>query len=327
MRRLGRLLIVALACHYSWNCALAAEGPSIAGPVGGTDVRSAFLPPPGLYGAVAVAPAAAYDLVDGEGRPVAGLEAADLKRVVGGPFILYVPDIKVWGGSVGFSAFVPFGRQCGRLFPNEPRICQSGMGDPYVEASWSRFFGTVRPSRFADAPPIAEGLAVAFGFGAVVPIGQYDASTPTKQALSTGSNIWDFAPSVAVTYTTAPVIADGTEFSAKVYWNNYLTNPDTQHATGSIISVDYAITERIGRFQVGIAGAYAAQLEDDRLAGVVIPPDGRRAEILTVGGVLVYDIPEAAAAVKFKGAATVRSVSANIANSHVFVVGLFKKLR
>jgi hypothetical protein len=78
------------------------------------------------------------------------------------------------------------------------------MGDPYVEVDWARFFGTVRPSRNSGAYPILEGLSVLVGFGVVVPLGGFNSSSPLAQALSMGTNIWDVAPSVALTYTTGP---------------------------------------------------------------------------------------------------------------------------
>src|SRR5207248_11213469 len=90
--------------------------------------------------------------------------------------------------------------------------------DPYVEIAWSSFFGTVRPSRFPHAFPILEGLAVATGFGAVFPIGRYDAVLANNQGVTIGNNVWDFAPNVAFTYTTQPIIAEGTEISAKLFW-------------------------------------------------------------------------------------------------------------
>ncbi len=97
------------------------------------------------------------------------------------------------------------------------------------------------------------------GFGMVLPWGKYDDWEHVNQGLSIGNNIWDFAPSVAFTYTSPPILAEGTEISAKLYWNNYLTNPATQNTTGTLLNVDFAVSERIGRFQVGLAGLYAVQ--------------------------------------------------------------------
>jgi hypothetical protein len=99
---------------------------------------------------------------------------------------------------------------------------------------------------------------------------------------------------------TKPILADGTEFSAKLFVNNYLQNPATYYYTGRVINIDFALSEHIGKFQVGLAGFYAFQTEDDRLNGITIPPDGRKAEDLTLGGVLAYDIPEYNAFLKLK---------------------------
>jgi hypothetical protein len=51
---------------------------------------------------------------------------------------------------------------------------------------------------------------------------------------------------------------------------------------------------------VGVAGFYAAQVEGDELFGVAIPPDGLRAEVLELGGVINFDMPEYNSSVKVK---------------------------
>jgi hypothetical protein len=117
--------------------------------------------------------------------------------------------------------------------------------------------------------------------------------------------------------------AEGTEVSAKLYWNNYLINPATQYSTGSLLNLDFAITERIGRFQFGVAGFYAFQVADDKLFGVPIAPDGRRAEVLNIGPVLAYDMPEHAMSVKIKALTSV--ITANTVTTPGVVVSMFKK--
>ncbi|MGD9667814.1 MAG: transporter [Hyphomicrobiaceae bacterium] len=242
----------------------------------------------------------AYDFVDGSGQTVNGLQKARLTKYFTGPFLLYVLPTQILGGSIGVAGIVPNGAICGRLFPNEPNECTVGVGDPYVEMSWSRSFGTVRPSEYVGALPIQQGLTVSTGIGVVLPLGRFDAQSPTDRARSTGTNIYDIAPSVAVTYTTPPLLFEGTEFSAKFYLNKYLENPETSYLTGSIASLDFALSERMGRFQIGVAGNYLIQFEDDELLGVAVPPDGRRAESLTLGPVLNVDVPEYGAALKLK---------------------------
>jgi hypothetical protein len=316
------LAALAAACAHSPLSAL--EGSSTAGPIGGTDIRTAQLPPPGLYGGAIALYAEAYGFYDGAGNLVPALSALDLARTRVGPFLFYVPDIQVFGGSIGIGGIIPLGVECGRLFDTTPRRCISGVGDPYVEIGWSRFFGAVRPSRYANAYPIAEGLTVALGFGVVIPIGRYNAVDATTQGLVIGNNVWDFAPTFAFTYMTKPILAEGTEFSARLYWNNYLKNPDTQYSTGSVLNIDFAVSERIGRFQVGIAGYYAFQIADDKQFGIPIVPDGRRGEALTLGGVLAYDMPEYGAFLKIKVLKTF--VTHNSVKSPGFAVTFVKKL-
>ena len=244
---------VSLAC----SPAIAAEGSSAAGPIGGTDIRSAQLPPPGLYGGTVQLYAEAHKFYDGGGHLVPALSALELARTRVAPFLLYVPNLQLLGGSIGIAAIVPGGTECGRLFEATPKRCIAGVGAPYVEVVWSRFFGTVRPPRYPGAFPIAEGLTLAFGAGAVIPVGRYSATDAISQGLTIGNNIWDFAPTVAFTYVTRPILADGTEFSAKLYWNNYLENPATKYRTGDLVNIDFAISEKIGRVQLGVAGYYA----------------------------------------------------------------------
>ncbi len=322
MRNAQLFFAVALICG-ACTPALAVEGPSAAGPIGGTDIRTAQLPPPGLYGGAVLLGARAFNFVDGNGDTIPALSEARLTKKVFGPFFLYVPDIQVLGGSIGLAAFIPVGETCGRLFAATPKRCQAGVGDPYVEVAWSRSFATPRPSRFPGAFPILEGLTIGAGFGVVLPIGQYNALDPTSQALSAGSNIYDFAPNFAITYTTRPIIVEGTEFSAKAYWNNYLKNPATQYSSGSLINIDFAVSERIGRFQIGIAGFYAFQVTDDKQFGLAVASDGRRVEILSLGGVFAYDMPEHNAAVKIKALTSV--IAANTAASGAVAISVIKK--
>ncbi len=124
------------------------------------------------------------------------------------------------------------------LFGATPKRCIESLGDPYVELSWSRYFGTPRPSRYPGAFPIPEGLAVSVGFGMVIPTGRYSAVDATVQGLTIGNNIRDFAPIVGFTYTTKPIIAESTEITARLLWNNYLTNTATQYATGGVVAYD-----------------------------------------------------------------------------------------
>jgi hypothetical protein len=320
----GARLLIAVGCLFAASTpAFAVEGPTAAGPIGGTDIRSAVVPPPGLYGGIILLGATAFDFVDGHGKTIPALADAQLTKYLAGPFLYYVPNVKIFGGSIGLGGIVPLGDQCGHLFIGEPSDCTQGVGDPYAELDWSRSFGKLRPSKFPGAYPIQQGLTVLAGFGVVFPAGTYDASNPLQQALSIGNNTWDFAPTAGFTYTTAPILADGIEISFRLYWNNYLENPATHYSTGDLLDAEFAVSERIGRFQLGATGFYAFQDEDDRLFGVAIPPDGRRAKVFELGPIVNYDMPKYSSSLKAKALFT--GIAENTVRSWGVAFWWFKK--
>ena len=71
------------------NSALAVEGNAAAGPIGGTDIRQALLPPPGVYGGLVGVHATAQQFNDGSGHLFAPLNDLDLKKDLAGAFIVY----------------------------------------------------------------------------------------------------------------------------------------------------------------------------------------------------------------------------------------------
>ena len=302
----------------------ALEGATAAGPIGGTDIRSAILPPPGLYGGVAGVVTGVHEIHNGSGQPAPGLNKVNILATVGGPLLVYVPNFKVLDGAVGLVGAFPLGEVCGQLTAAVPSRCISGFGDPYVEAIWSRSFGHLRRSHDPGALPILEGLSVALGLGTVIPVGHYDAQDQHRNGATIGNNTLDVAPTFAVTYTTPPLLFDGTEFSTKVFWNHYGTNSQTQYQAGQMVSADFALTEHIGRFQVGAIGVYAMQMQDDRQFGAVVPPDGHRLELLNLGGIVACDLADIGAVIRVKALATV--FARNAVAGRGVVVSFAKKL-
>jgi hypothetical protein len=70
-------------------------------------------------------------------------------------------------------------------------------------------------------------------------------------------------------------------------------------------------------------GFFATQVEDDELFGVPIPADGRQAEILHLGGIVAFDMPQHNSSMKLKA---LRSVFAE--NTPTFwsvVFGWYRK--
>jgi len=303
-------LVCALTAACSFGPALALEGPNAAGPIGGTDIHSGQLPPAGLYGGALGYVSKATDFKGPDGETLPAFREADLEKQYFSPFLLYVPEWKLLGGSVGVLGFLPMGNQCGHLLIGEAENCSAGLGDPYVELDWSYSFGQYRPSKDPEAYPVFEGLSVLFGFGVTFPYGSYDDDDRLDQVLSASLNIWDFSPSVGITYGTKPIFLEGTEFSAKLFWNNYLQNPSSRYTTGDLLNVDFAITERWGRYQFGLAGYYAWQVEDDTWDGRVLPPHGWQVESLGLGPIVNYDLPEYGASLKMKSFFTAHEINA-----------------
>jgi hypothetical protein len=323
MRRGHCLWAAALLCAAA-TPAFAVEGTAAAGPIGGTDIRQALLPPPGIYGGGVAFDAPVRQFFDGHGALIPALSETRIVLAGVAPFLAWVPDIQVLGGSIGIGGIVSLGSECGRLFAATPRRCINGAGDPYVEVAWSRYFGTPRASQYPGAFPIPEGLTLQLAFGTVIPVGSYDATIARSNGVTLGNNIWDFAPIIAATYVTRPILAEGTEISAKLYWNNYLANPATHYSTGALLNVDFAVTERIGRFQAGLAGFYSFQVADDMSFDVPVAPDGRRLRLLDLGGVVAYDMPEIAASMKLKVVSTV--ITQNSPAGYGIAFSVIKKL-
>lgn len=278
----------------------AVEAPTVAGPIGGTDARSALIPPPGVYGGVALYHAETVDFNDKDGREIPALSDAHLEKTLGAPFFIYVPQTTIAGGAVAVWGYVPIVRTGGHLFSGTSDARDTGVGDAYLEFDWSKSFVRPRASASSNAYPVLEGFSVILGVGIVFPMGEYTAADPLRQAISPGSNIWDFAPTAGFTYTTAPILAEGTEISVRAYWNNYLENRETHYLMGDILNIDFALTEHIGPLQIGVTGYYATQIEDDELFGRQAPPDGRQAEAFGIGGVAIYDLPQHAMSLKLK---------------------------
>lgn len=74
---------VVFAAATAWcGPALAVEGPTVAGPIGGNDIRSAVLPPPGLYGGVVLLHASTIDFLNRHGNTIPLFKDAQLRKQV-----------------------------------------------------------------------------------------------------------------------------------------------------------------------------------------------------------------------------------------------------
>lgn len=276
------LLSVALASLLVAGPALATEGIAPAGPIGGTDLNQALLPPPGIYpglvgGGINLRD---YHLGGGADLPASG----NVGFGALGALVVY-PKM-VLGGQVGSSIGVGYQRVCFGVEP-APESCSEGAMDTYTDLFlWSRF----SPSEaFSTQPktgiPIPYGTAFMAGVGVTWPTGEYSATSP----VNVGSNFYTISPSVAITYTAPSFFTaapgHATQLSARLFYNYYTENSDTNYDTGDTVSIDFSASEIAGPWQFGVTGTGWVQISDDTVDGV---SNGVRASALNVGPIAQY---------------------------------------
>lgn len=273
----------------------AAEGPFYGGPVGGTDIRNAYLPQsPGFYGA-AVGGTFWSSHAYNDNGDISPVQAHGNFGVVA-LGLTYVYPFRPLGGTLATS--VQGSVSTGYLSINNRHDYFRGFGDLYADLiSWSKYLGTPF-GKSADARPgLPYGLTVKAAYSMMFPTGKYDA--PPQN--SAGHNVYIYIPNFAATYLTGPnFMGDGLEFSLHVFFDIVGHNSATNYSTGPIYDIDAAISERIGRWQIGVQGYYARQWEDDTQNGRVVAPNGKRLVAANVGPIISYDIPEWKSTVKFK---------------------------
>ena len=137
-----------------------------------------------------------------------------------------------------------------------------GMNDIYTDVlMWSRHLGEVEGGR-------PRGLTMKLGYSMVLPTGKYN----TSDLYTTGRNTLYYIPNGAFTYLTGPnFLGDGTEFSMSYFLDIARKNSATGYRNGMVLDVDMAVSEVVGRWQLGVAGYYARQIADDRLNGQRVP--------------------------------------------------------
>ncbi|MCI3203520.1 MULTISPECIES: transporter [Pandoraea] len=282
--------LTALLC-LAWSSTNAAEGPAFGGPVGGSDIGAAYLPgASGFYGA-AVAGYAHGDHFYGDNGKRADDTAIQNKSGVVAAGLLYVYPVKWLGGTLGTT--VQGSLSTGNIHLNGVSQKYDGTGDLYSDLLiWSRYLGSADVAH--GAPPT--GLTVRVAYSMLFGTGRYD-----KNAIvSTGRNVTYLIPNFALTYLTGPNwLGDGTEFSANFYWDIATKNRATGYLNGPVFDVDLAVSERIGKWQIGVAGYYATQMSGDQRDGLPIP-GGNKFGSAAIGPVIAYTIPEWKSSVKFK---------------------------
>jgi hypothetical protein len=305
-RRRAALLAAALALA-SPTAVRATEGGFVAGPIGGSDIRAALLPPPGTYGVLVPIVGRGLDFRNRDGSIGPVDFTARFGALGFGGAHVFRPE--VFGGRFYAAAVGSAATGCGtqRAVPGGLSVptrseCQTGFGDTTLEAGWGRHLGTLGlPGYPGGEDPrrafIPYGLSVTAGLGALLPTGAYG----TRDLAPPGLNTFVLWPNVALTWTSPPWLGDGTEVSARAFFLSPFRNPKTDYQSGQMAVLDWAVSERFGRWQVGAAGTAAWQTNADR---VPVPGAGRvrgpTTSVTAVGPVVAVDVPELSAFVALK---------------------------
>ncbi|MQB07887.1 hypothetical protein DXT91_28000 [Agrobacterium tumefaciens] len=264
----------------------AAESIAATGPIGGTDINAALLPPEGLWISGIGAAVGFSDYYDND-RNELKARGSDM---LGGVGILYSYPGQFMGGQLASTFFAGYERLCFGVDPYQ-KTCSSGIKDVYSDVlMWSRFFpsdAALSQSKGDIQRPF--GTAVLFGLGLTIPTGNYSKDSP----INNSANFWGFSPNVAVTYTAPSplpdLFGDAIQLNGRLFYHMYTENKDTQFQTGSVLSLDWAVVMMKGQWQYGLAGLAYAQLEDDKIGGIVHPNGGNRSEVIGLGPIVSRD--------------------------------------
>ncbi|WP_084688089.1 SphA family protein [Paraburkholderia oxyphila] len=274
----------------------ASEGNYFGGPVGGTDIRNAYLPSDtGFYGSVVAGAALATHMYGDNGDRENSVQAHG-DQAVGAFGLLYVYPFHLFGGTVGTSVQLPV--TAAYLSIDNRHEYYRGFGDLYADLiEWSKYIGPVFGNVKSSRPDLPYGLTIKLAYSMIFPTGKYN----TTQLQTPGHNVFFYIPNFSVTYLTGPnFLGDGLEFSAHVFFDFTSHNSATNYSSGPVYDIDSAITERFGRWQAGLSGYYARQWDGDIQDGLPVKPDGKRLVTAGVGPIIAYDIPSWKANVKFK---------------------------
>ena len=294
-----------ISIDFASTQAGAVEGGIFGGPIGGTDIRSAYLPPTtGIYAALVGIGGNSPAFLDQNGNYSKTSNPAYFTAIGEGGGLLYVYPFKPLGFTVASSFQLVYAEEWQGLQAGPRHL--SGRADGFLDSFGDLFFASRYLGLFGAKPGHNEklryGLTFAFGLGAEFPIGEYTfGAFPT-----TGKNAFIAIPSAAFTYLTGPNVAlpgaDGTEISTRIFFDAVARNPASGVQSGNIFDIDFAATERYGKFQGGVAGAYAQQTNSDITAtGLQQTPNGNKFSRISVGPVLAYDSEELKTTFKLKG--------------------------
>ncbi|MFM0047789.1 SphA family protein [Paraburkholderia sediminicola] len=298
MFRIPKYIVVIFIQLALCSLARASEGAYYGGPVGGTDLGNAYLPArTGFYGGIVAGAGHDSTAYGNDGHALTNVKVSDTNVYEVGFGLLYVYPFKLFGGTLASSVQIPL--KYGHIDLSNDSTYIGGFSDTYSDLLvWSKYIGSIDQNPEASPLPLLPyGLTVKLAYSMIFPTGKYNAT----QIASPGHNDFFYIPNFAFTYLTRPnFLGDGFEISAHVFLDFASRNHQTNYSTGPVGDIDFALTERMGPWQVGLAGYYAKQWEDDVQNGQIVGGNGKKLEALGMGPVVAYTIPAWKTAVKLK---------------------------
>lgn len=289
-------VLITLACSPA---AIAAEGAVYGGPQGGTDIQNAYTPPiSGLYGEVLGIGINSGEL-DGDSGGKIPIRV-NVDAAIAGVGLFYVYPFQVAGGALDTAALQAGGYDQAAI-ANRTGY-KSGLDGTFVEfLGWSRYIGPLFGEGASPKHPFPHrlpyGLVVKLSYSMIFPDGTYKPS----YVISPGANNFFFIPNIALTYLTPPnAIGDGIEFDSHLFADFASRNPETNYYTGTVIDDDFAVADRLGKWEFGLAGFYAQQITHDHVGGAVVFPNGDRLLAVGLGPVASYTFPKLGSELKVK---------------------------
>jgi hypothetical protein len=274
-----------------------AEGQVYGGPVGGTDIRNAYVPrTPGIYVSLADVPGWATQINGDNGRASNRLRRVNLTYNVDAAALSWTYPFRLLDGYLSSGAQMAYYPYV-RLSINNVTQRISDWGDLYADLlKWTFYPGAFTPPS-PGARPLPYGLTLQAAYSMVFPTGTFN----THQFTTGGHGTYFVIPNVAATYLTRPnTLGDGLEFSARLFLDHALENPLTHYHSGDVLDLDFAVSERRGRLQYGVAGFAATQLGPDVRNGRTVAPNGRYLVAVKAGPVVAYDFPDRGITLKAK---------------------------
>ena len=254
-----------IAMLFSSQAAMATQGGGGAYHNGAEDFMSGALPPPGTYLLNYIQYYSSDRLNDNNGNQISKgfkLNAfADVVRVV------HVTKQQLLGASLGMHLFVPV-VYLDVTVPGRGSDHRTGLGDIIVNPMILGWHG--------------KNWHVSTGLDFYLPTGTYD----KDRLANPGRNHWTFEPVLAGTWQSD----SGFEVSTKLMYDFNTKNDALNYLSGQECHLDYAVGQKLGDFNLGVAGYFYRQITNDELNGKKVEfNDGNKGQVFGIGPAVKYN--------------------------------------